>query len=651
MGHKKDSLGAVKALQFQEKAGGKRKQHLADLEAERSKLYFSTQTILSQLVIHPHSPFTKNWDLFIAVLLFYTAYVTPFDVGFLETKLDGLFVINQIVNMGFVMDMAKTFFTAYFDPDTLLMVGDLSKIRNKYFKSWFCVDLVSILPFDSVGLSTDSEALSKAKAARVIRLLRLLKLLRLVRSLRILTRYQDHIGIKYATKRLFQSSALIITTMHWFACTLRLLPAMFIFINPDTDEEVSWMTATSNAGVPLVDCNHWTQYCWALYWASMTLTTIGYGDISAQTTAEAVMMTCAMCIGSVMYAYAIGEVCSIIANMDEATSAYNSQSDLLNTYCKDNALPRALVIRLRQYFRQNKHIQRSHYFKGLLDIMSPTLRSEVTIFLNAEVLTRIPFFQIPNQVEFHRFLAEITSKMEARLYAQEETVINLGDRMKGVNLVTRGIAFGGVAFGTNQKWGIFTVGQWFGTEGLLLERRHMYEVKAVKILEVEFISKYSLDHVIDSGDFTGVHKQIRKACAKCMFLLSIKRYVERLQKSGKQSVLEFLPTAAELAYIREGVFADLSKSQPRTVSKSRRGRSDGAQSDLNNLQLDMSVMQADMSDVKASIRAIHAAVVGNQQKKQPCQQGRSSSLPVYPRDPETNIESMDAAEIEAQLKI
>ena len=44
--------------------------------------------------------------------------------------------------------------------------------------------------------------------------------------------------------------------------------------------------------------------------------------------------------------------------------------------------------------------------QNLLDVMSPTLRSEVTIFLNAEVLLKIPFFRIPNSAEFHRFLVQ-----------------------------------------------------------------------------------------------------------------------------------------------------------------------------------------------------------------------------------------------------
>ena len=91
-----------------------------------------------------------------------------------------MFVINQIVNISFLLDMIKTFLTAYMDHEKDQLRGDVREIARNYLKGWFAIDLVSILPFDSVGLATGSEQLQKAKGARIIRLLRLLKLLRLL---------------------------------------------------------------------------------------------------------------------------------------------------------------------------------------------------------------------------------------------------------------------------------------------------------------------------------------------------------------------------------------------------------------------------------------------------------------------------------------
>ena len=231
-----------------------------------SRIYFgSDSSCASRVVIHPQSSFTKRWDIYVALLLVYTAYVTPYEVAFLTTKFNFLFVLNQVVNLSFVFDMGKTFFTAYFDKDKMVLRGDLSAISCHYLRSWFLVDLVSILPFDSVGLLTESETLKKAKGARVIRLLRLLKLLRLVRSMRILNRYQDTFGLTNAFKSGMRFLVMMITSMHWFACALRLIPDLYEVRNPifvdatpgaeDEMETWSWLTQTTSAGRLLVHCS------------------------------------------------------------------------------------------------------------------------------------------------------------------------------------------------------------------------------------------------------------------------------------------------------------------------------------------------------------------------------------------------------------
>ena len=64
-------------------------------------------------VINPNGDFCKNWDLLMVALLIFTAIVTPFEVGFLTPKFDGLYVVNRFVDSGFVADMFVNFFLGY----------------------------------------------------------------------------------------------------------------------------------------------------------------------------------------------------------------------------------------------------------------------------------------------------------------------------------------------------------------------------------------------------------------------------------------------------------------------------------------------------------------------------------------------------------
>ena len=70
----------------------------------------------------------------------------------------------------------------------LVWVVDRKRIAIRYFKSWFLIDLISVLPFDSLGLFFP--AIKKLAIFRILRVIRLVKLLRAMRASGIVQKYQ-----------------------------------------------------------------------------------------------------------------------------------------------------------------------------------------------------------------------------------------------------------------------------------------------------------------------------------------------------------------------------------------------------------------------------------------------------------------------------
>merc|ERR1711998_174784 len=92
-------------------------------------------------------------------------------------------------------------------------------------------------------------------------------------------------------------------------------------------------------------------YMCALYWAVMTMSTIGYGDVVAKTTAERVVATAGMFIGSSIFAYIVGAVTGTVATMGARKTEFHELMDAVNGYMEEVQLPNPVRMRIREYFR------------------------------------------------------------------------------------------------------------------------------------------------------------------------------------------------------------------------------------------------------------------------------------------------------------
>jgi hypothetical protein len=56
-------------------------------------------------------------------------------------------IINYTIDLLFFLDIIVNFFSAYID-ETFQVIDDRKTIACNYFKGWFSIDLIAIIPFD-----------------------------------------------------------------------------------------------------------------------------------------------------------------------------------------------------------------------------------------------------------------------------------------------------------------------------------------------------------------------------------------------------------------------------------------------------------------------------------------------------------------------
>jgi hypothetical protein len=114
----------------------------------------SPDAVTDKFVINPNSKRMRKWDLVMMLLLFFCALVTPFEVAFMETSLNPLFMVNRFVDVCFVADIVINFFTAFWDNKAGMWIVSHRRIANRYVNSWFFIDLLSIAPFDTISVAS-----------------------------------------------------------------------------------------------------------------------------------------------------------------------------------------------------------------------------------------------------------------------------------------------------------------------------------------------------------------------------------------------------------------------------------------------------------------------------------------------------------------
>ena len=431
----------------------------------------------------------QNWDVVLCFALVYTAVVTPAEVGFVtdEDKVNdymALFGVNMFVNAIFLCDVALQFFLHYQLPKEkgLTWVRNHKRIVAHYLKGYFCLDFFSSIPFGALGMMFP--AMGDLAAARLLRLLRLAKLLRIMRSSRLINRYRADMSVSYGIIQLWGFVILAVIACHWMACLWG-----YTANASSSGFGNSWMTAFVR-GDGLDDDNplpKWNiknpkhQYVISLYFAIMTLTTVGYGDVLAQNISEYALMIVMMFLGGFMWAYIIGAVCAITSTLDIKKIEHQQLYDQINNMLVDLAITRPVAASVRSFLFQTEEMERRIGYSDLIEFLSPELQGVLCEEISAKRLTAIKYFQ-------HRssnFRLALFKRMTRRLFCPQELIYE--DRL--LIIANQGV------IGSDGR--IYTSGMALNLDFFLVgELRLVLMMRALNYVEVERLAKEDLFEIL-----------------------------------------------------------------------------------------------------------------------------------------------------------
>ncbi|XP_066570662.1 potassium voltage-gated channel subfamily H member 8 [Amia ocellicauda] len=382
----------------------------------------------SKFILLHYSTFKAGWDWLILLATFYVAVTVPYNVCFIgDDDLTRSTTVSDIaVEILFIIDIIFNFRTTYVSKSGQV-IFEARLICIHYVTTWFIIDLIAALPFDLLYAFN-------VNVVSLVHLLKTVRLLRLLRLLQKMDRYSQH-----STVVLTLLMSMFALLAHWMACIWYVIGKKEMESNSYT-WDIGWLhelgkrlespyNGSSSAAGPSIR----SVYIASLYFTLSSLTSVGFGNVSANTDAEKIFSICTMLIGALMHALVFGNVTAIIQRMYSRWSLYHTRTKDLKDFIRVHHLPQQLKQRMLEYFQTTWSVNNGIDANELLKDFPDELRSDITMHLNKEIL-QLSLFESASR----GCLRSLSLHIKTSFCAPGEYLLRQGDALQAIFFVCSG---------------------------------------------------------------------------------------------------------------------------------------------------------------------------------------------------------------------
>lgn len=413
-----------------------------------------------------------------------------------------------------------------------LLVKDHVKLRDNYIHTLqFKLDLLSILPTDLAYISTGIHMAP----------LRFNRLLRFPRMFEFFDRTETRTNYP----NIFRICILvlyIVIIIHWNACIYYAISKSLGFGSD------SWVFP--NISDVQYSSLSWS-YVYCLYWSTLTLTTIG--EMPAPARDEEYLFTVFdFLVGVLIFATIVGNVGSMIANMNATRAEFQSRIDAIKHYMQFRKVSRELETRVIKWFdylwTNKKAVDEQEVLKNLPD----KLRAEIAINVHLETLKKVRIFQDCEA----GLLVELVLKLRPQVFSPGDYICRKGDIGKEMYIIKEGklavVADDGVT-----QYALLTAGSCFGEISILnikgskMGNRRTANIRSLGYSDLFCLSKDDLmEAVTEYPDAKTVLEDRGREILKKEGLLDETAERGGLQKEDTEEKVERLETSLDTLQTR-----------------------------------------------------------------------------------------------------
>ncbi|KAA8530688.1 hypothetical protein F0562_005378 [Nyssa sinensis] len=425
----------------------------------------------------------QGWKKFILIWAVYSSFFTPMEFGFFRGLPKKLFILDIVGQVVFLVDIVLQFFVAYRDSQTYRMVYKLTPIALRYLKCAFVIDLLGCLPWDVIYKACGNK--EEVRCLLWIRLSRVRKVFDFFQNM------EKDIRINYQFSRIVKLLAVELYCTHTAACIFYYLATSV----PPEEEGYTWI-----GSLQMGDYNYshfreidiWKRYTTSLYFAIVTMATVGYGDIHAVNLREMIFIMIFVSFDMVLGAYLIGNMTALIVKGSKTERFRDKMTDLIK-YMNRNRLGRDIRNQIKGHLRLQ--YESSYTEAAVLQDIPISIRAKISQTLYKSYIENVSLFKGCSL----EFINQIVIRVHEEFFLPGEVIMEQGNVADQLYFVCHGMLeeVGTGEDGSEEKVSILQPNSLFGEISFLCNIPQPYTVRVCELCRLLRLDKQSFSNIVD----------------------------------------------------------------------------------------------------------------------------------------------------------
>ncbi|KAL3342537.1 hypothetical protein AABB24_026529 [Solanum stoloniferum] len=373
-------------------------------------------------IIHPDNWWYILWTQFILIWAVYSSFFTPLEFGFFRGLPENLFLLDIAGQIAFLIDIVVLFFVVYRDSHSYCMIYDRKLIAIRYLKSRFLVDLLGCFPWDAIYKASGRK--------EPVRYMLWIRLSRALRVTELFERLEKDIRLNYLFTRIIKLFVVELYCTHTAACFFYYLATTL----PPWEEGYTWIGSLKMGDYNYAhfrDIDLWTRYITSLYFAVVTMATVGYGEIHAVNVREMIFVMIYVSVDMILGAYLLGNMAALIVKGSKTERFRDKMADLIK-YMNRNKLGKSLGKEIKDHVRLQYESRYNE--SSVLQDIPVSIRAKIARKLYEPYIRGVPLFRGCS----HEFIIQIAIKVHEEFFLPGEVILEQGSMADQLYFVCHG---------------------------------------------------------------------------------------------------------------------------------------------------------------------------------------------------------------------